>query len=761
METRKNILTLLIVLVAVCRTTSAQIDDTIVNPIDDIIVNPGDPPPKTLKFQQLPMNGPTNPNDPFRYYGHDSVSTAYSKYNLQTPVGPQLVGYRGCFRADDFADYADTPAICVKWWGSYINNEIYQPVEKFLIAFEEDVPAGVTGSFGHPGAVLSSEIVHLNTSASATCDTLNPGEYIERMVGPGGPPCNEELYEYCAVLQKPFPQKPNTVYWIKIVALVDLPPTEAGSYYNCIDQTTGNGDGQLSNAELRNYLEHQPQNYCDLTRWGWHNRDYRFEDIYASHKPHVVPGEELVGKVVDPVTGISHPVWHFQSDAVTGEVIVDIRDPFDPIDPDLDFEFDPIPGVVIVGNGNILDSTELDWNFESDSIPGIVIDNPGDPLDPTGSDWLDVIQPRETFKEEYYIHQSHFCDPVSETGVDGPQEIVEFSLDLAFELWTEEVPPPPTPEHELGDAPDQSNNHGAIMMAFPGVPADYPTVFGAGAPVGPLHLDPLSGAFLGAGVTRENEADLLPDQDGVTNIDPPADVPDQDHRDDSVHFPLNLRHCERNRFDYDVTIVAPQNYYVNVWFDWNQNGNWRDTLTCSGAIDTSGASIVPEWAVQNQWIDGAVLGAGLHTITTPDFIAWNIVSPNVHPETWMRIQISEQPWTPNTGVGVGGDGPAAGYQFGETEDYLALIGCRCRGDVADATALPGPDGQVSFGDLNYIINILAPTFAPISPVPPNLLCADVADVTALPGPDGQVSFGDLNYMIIRLAPTFAPTGCLP
>jgi hypothetical protein len=682
---------------------------------------PGQPQPqKVLKFQQLPMDGPTDPSDNFRYYGHDSVSTAYSRYNFQNPLGPQLIGYQGCFRADDFADYADTPAICVKWWGSYLNNEIHQPVEKFLIAFEKDVPAGVTGPFSHPGTVLSSEIVHQNTSSSATCDTLNPGEYIERIISPGGPPCDEELYEYCAVLQKPFPQEPNTVYWIKIVALIDLPPSIAQNHYDCIDQNGPNPDGVLTPAELCDYLEHQPQNFCDLTRWGWHNRDYRFEDIYASHPPHVIPGEDKIGSFIDPITGNSYDVWHFQDDAVAGEVFVDMINPLNPNDPDCP----------------------------------------------------DVIQPQASFWEQYYLHNSPFCPVGAGIGIDGPPQINQFSLDLAFELWTEELPPPPTPEHELGDAPDQTNNHGALMMAFPGVPADYPTVFGAGAPFGPLHLRPLDGAYLGAGVTRENEADLLPDEDGLTNIDPPADVPDLDLRDDSVHFPLNLRHCERNRFDYDVTVVLPQDYFVNVWFDWNQNGNWRDTLTCSGA---SGANIVPEWAVQNQWIDGAVLGAGLHTITTPDFIAMNFVSPNLHPETWMRIQISEQPWTPNTGIGVGGDGPAAGYQFGETEDYLARLGCACRGDLSTDGISPGSNGVIDFGDFNYFLaqfgasaggalDACTPgTPFVICPIPANLLCADLSTDGITPGQNGRIDFGDFNYFLAvfgSYAPTFVGP-CLP
>jgi len=246
---------------------------------------------------------------------------------------------------------------------------------------------------------------------------------------------------------------------------------------------------------------------------------------------------------------------------------------------------------------------------------------------------------------------------------------------------------------DLGDAPDSTNSWGAATTAYPaggpaGIVAHYPTVYLAGSPpFGPIHHLPFGLAFLGQNVTLEMEADIGPDMDGVNNLDPPADVPDLDQADDGVNVPLLLPHCKQATFDYLVTILPapmpPQpDLYVNVWFDWNRDGDWDDTLRCTGP---DVAIPVPEWAVQNQKLSG--LPPGLHTITTPPFLCWHpLVGAELEP-IWMRITLSEQPWDPVAGeLGNGGSGPASGYMFGETEDYYFT-------PVVTRECLPTADGK--------------------------------------------------------------------
>lgn len=271
------------------------------------------------------------------------------------------------------------------------------------------------------------------------------------------------------------------------------------------------------------------------------------------------------------------------------------------------------------------------------------------------------------------------------------------SWDLAFELTTREEA-----FHDLGDAPDSTNNIGSAMTAYPaggppGVTANYPTAFQGGvAPTGPLHQQPTAVAFLGNAVTKENEADGGPDQDPTNNIQPATDTPDLDLADDCLTVPLALPHCQPATFSYVVTIVSPptQALYVNAWFDWNRDGDWDDTLLCSTG------SPVPEWAVQNQVIPAGT-ASGVYTFVTPPFLPWHPTG-NMTP-IWMRITLAEQPWQPGTMPGWGGSGPAAGYVYGETEDYYFTPVIPEEWDWGDAPDPPYPTLASSNGASHKIL----------------------------------------------------------
>ena len=234
-------------------------------------------PGETLVFQQRPMIatqifGPT-------YYGHDELSTAN---NLFVP-GPFQV-YSGTFMADDFAVKSAKPISHVRWWGSYLDNAIGTGVKEFLVSFESDVPAVPNAPFSRPGQPLLNQRVSRSSFGPAA------GSFNEQLISPGGAPLNEKLYQYNAELATPFVPTPNTVYWLKIVALVNPDP-----------------------------------NNPPPMLWGWHNRDYALEDTLAPKAPAVVPGET---GVFSPIPEIP-PVWHFQDDAVSGQVRV--TEQFDPL----------------------------------------------------------------------------------------------------------------------------------------------------------------------------------------------------------------------------------------------------------------------------------------------------------------------------------------------------------------------------------------------------------------------------------------------
>jgi len=233
-------------------------------------------------------------------------------------------------------------------------------------------------------------------------------------------------------------------------------------------------------------------------------------------------------------------------------------------------------------------------------------------------------------------------------------------------------PQVPSDPYDLGDAPDSSNNIGETMSAYPYqgllpvlVPANFPTVFDDGSgtgPYGPVHVRAGEVAYLGSAVTWETEADSGRDQDGRFNIQPSTDTADRDRADDGVIFPVAMPHCRWATFDYRVNVIEPgTDLWVNVWCDWNRDGDWDDTIEC-----TRGSA--REWAVRNQLLFD--LPAGINRITTPAILSWH---PQDGPEEiWMRITLSEQPWKGGSNPGErgnAGSGPRAKYDIGETEDY--------------------------------------------------------------------------------------------
>ena len=244
------------------------------------------------------------------------------------------------------------------------------------------------------------------------------------------------------------------------------------------------------------------------------------------------------------------------------------------------------------------------------------------------------------------------------------------SLSLAWcaaaEYWASPGLLAGDPENDLGDAPDSSNGSGGLpLQAYPdGTAARYPTVYGLGSPpYGPIHWKPRAVAYLGHSVTLESEADGGPDEDAINNIQPLDETSNRDGGDDGVRLPLVLPSDQAATLEYTVTVVDPLQgvMYANVWFDWNRDGDWDDTLSCPNGAPA------PEWAVQNQAV--ALTAAGRLGVVTPPFLCWHPAGGDPAP-IWMRITLSETPW-PAAGQSAlsGGAGSVGGYLYGETEDY--------------------------------------------------------------------------------------------
>ena len=238
--------------------------------------------------------------------------------------------------------------------------------------------------------------------------------------------------------------------------------------------------------------------------------------------------------------------------------------------------------------------------------------------------------------------------------------------------------------NDLGDAPDSTNHFGVNMAAYPGVQANFPTVFdvATGADQGPLHRNPHP-FHLGQQFSIEADADVGPDQDGVRNIVPPANNPDNDLKDDGVRVgKIVFTDCATTTIPVQVYIgpdaaaffaahVGNGNGYLNVWVDGNRDGDWADVKQCPTGTDGNRPAF--EHIVIDHQINLATLGMGLHTINVPTrLVPWP--SADATKPAWLRFTLSEavsnKPLVLN-GFNYGdGRGIAPPFVTGETEDYL-------------------------------------------------------------------------------------------
>jgi len=248
--------------------------------------------------------------------------------------------------------------------------------------------------------------------------------------------------------------------------------------------------------------------------------------------------------------------------------------------------------------------------------------------------------------------------PITETVAFSPEGLVE-----PMERTTELVE-----LSEGGDAPSSHNHAGpAHMETYPGsgVSAQYPVVWDWDGTLGPGPVTGYYGfchhsagrAYLGSPPSMELDAELLPDQDQVTNIDPP-NTADSDLYDDGVTFPGPLPRCVPVNVQFTGSNNSGSTVYLNAWADWNRDGDWEDGTQCGCGDD--------EWAIQDYVISTSTFSASIPI--TPCH------SPDPTEPIWLRATLSEQPLQPKGTPWVYGGqpnpAPQGCFDLGETEDYL-------------------------------------------------------------------------------------------
>jgi len=277
-----------------------------------------------------------------------------------------------------------------------------------------------------------------------------------------------------------------------------------------------------------------------------------------------------------------------------------------------------------------------------------------DQLVPAGVNTLPFVVPASASSFISTFARFRFCTQqgVTYAGLAPDGEVEDYLVQISDD----------EPYNDLGDAPDSSNTPDVPMTAYPGVPANFPTVDLAGSPPhGPVHRNPGTYAWLGQSVTLENEADSGPDQDPSNNILPAVDVADRDGADDcTVNVgKIQLPHCVPTRIRYEVTVAVAGTYYFNGWCDWNRDGDWNDLIDCGGQN-------ADEWIIHNQVLTYST--PGTYIVESPSFLSWHPTPVGAEPPPmWARLMLADISW--DSAWGAGGAGSPNGFDAGETEDY--------------------------------------------------------------------------------------------
>jgi len=285
-----------------------------------------------------------------------------------------------------------------------------------------------------------------------------------------------------------------------------------------------------------------------------------------------------------------------------------------------------------------------------------------------------------------------------------PQTVIVGELSLGQEetpidIGDVEPDVPAAPRHDYGDAPDDTISG---MLAYAGVAAHFPTLSNTHRS-GPRHLN-LRWVYLGT----QNSVDAPTDADGTPNLDSSNLLANLDGGDEGW---LNQRQITRIdpcgtvdlrlRLRHRLTQTMP--LYLNVWFDGNRDGDWKDEEPCRIGGTAS------EWIVRDYNPNPLASTDSIITITTRAILSNSPANP-----AWLRISLSDRPaivpsFPPN--AIADGRGPFSDYfNYGETEDYLwdpvTLAERYGTWDIHQTVTVDKPYTMLKVGDtLSYTVDV--------------------------------------------------------
>jgi GEVED domain len=218
---------------------------------------------------------------------------------------------------------------------------------------------------------------------------------------------------------------------------------------------------------------------------------------------------------------------------------------------------------------------------------------------------------------------------------------------------------------DFGDAPDGASagySEPAILGAFPSLAANG----------GPQHKR-VGALVLGVDESAEGDSLQVDGDSGDDGADPQLKACSAKSELRTV---INAGGLPKSK------AKAGHTFYVNVWFDWNRDGDWAD----------DDDRCAPEWAIENFPVSAAELEDGVLPL------AIQFDSGTQVDQLWYRVTLTlDEPVAFEDG-----GGPAGGYAFGETEDHF--IGADPGGGDFSAICKPYPKimlhGHV--GGVNFV-----------------------------------------------------------
>lgn len=219
------------------------------------------------------------------------------------------------------------------------------------------------------------------------------------------------------------------------------------------------------------------------------------------------------------------------------------------------------------------------------------------------------------------------------------------------------------PLADYGDAPDNTTGQ---VFAYPGVEGQFPSLYATANTIisgrrCPFHLN-TSEEWLGTGASS------------TTTVEADAQLVDLDSDDSKPQLWFDPD-TGMGVFIVPVTVAAGAPdvlRYINILYDRNQDGVWQNPNNQNPTWVFPYPPPYPEWVVVNE-IVSVPSGQTRFYISNP----FPVDTPLPNP-IWIRVTLTREKinstlfesQTGWDGIGWDGSGPAGGFGYGETEDWL-------------------------------------------------------------------------------------------